>query len=84
VAARKQGAVETGLFGARRVRQRITPMVWAIVIYVSADALAEQLQVKTEKHFDSGTRRNSMSFECAWTKMIFSGACSTGAISLRF
>jgi HlyD family type I secretion membrane fusion protein len=37
------------------LNQRITPMVGASVIYVSADALAEQVQVRT--HPDSGTRR---------------------------
>ncbi|MDH2357234.1 HlyD family type I secretion periplasmic adaptor subunit [Bradyrhizobium sp. SSUT112] len=39
------------------LNQRITPMVGASVIYVSADALAEQMQVKTETRPDSGTRR---------------------------
>jgi membrane fusion protein, type I secretion system len=39
------------------LNQRITPMVGARVIYVSADALAEQLQVKTERQPDSDTRR---------------------------
>lgn len=39
------------------LNQRITPMVGASVIYVSADALAEQVQVKTEIHPDSDTRR---------------------------
>ena len=39
------------------LNQRITPMVGAIVIYVSADALAEQVQVKTETRPDSDTRR---------------------------
>ena len=39
------------------LNQRITPMVGASVIYVSADALAEQVQVKTETHPDSDTRR---------------------------
>jgi HlyD family secretion protein len=39
------------------LNQRITPMVGASVIYVSADALAEQGQVKTETHPDSDTRR---------------------------
>ena len=39
------------------LNQRITPMVGASVIYVSADALAEQVQVKTERHPDSDTRR---------------------------
>jgi membrane fusion protein, type I secretion system len=40
------------------LNQRITPMVGASVIYVSADALADQLQAKTEKQADnSDTRR---------------------------
>jgi HlyD family secretion protein len=39
------------------LNQRITPMVGASVIYVSADALAEQMQVKTETHPNSDTRR---------------------------
>src|ERR1700716_2892410 len=39
------------------LNQSITPMVGASVIYVSADALAEQVQVKTETHPDSDTRR---------------------------
>jgi HlyD family secretion protein len=39
------------------LNQRITPMVGASVIYVSADALAEQVQMKTERHADSDTRR---------------------------
>jgi HlyD family secretion protein len=39
------------------LNQRITPMVGASVIYVSADALAEQMQVKTETRPDSDTRR---------------------------
>jgi HlyD family type I secretion membrane fusion protein len=39
------------------LNQRITPMVGASVIYVSADALAEQAQVKTERHLDSDTLR---------------------------
>jgi HlyD family type I secretion membrane fusion protein len=39
------------------LNQRITPMVGASVIYVSADALAEQMQAKTETHPDSGTTR---------------------------
>jgi HlyD family secretion protein len=39
------------------LNQRITPMVGASVIYVSADALAEQVQVKTETHPDSDMRR---------------------------
>ena len=39
------------------LNQRITPMVGASVIYVSADALAEQVQVKTETRPDSDTRR---------------------------
>jgi len=38
------------------LNQRITPMVGASVIYVSADALAEQ-EVKTETRPDSDTRR---------------------------
>jgi HlyD family type I secretion membrane fusion protein len=40
------------------LNQRITPMVSASVIYVSADALAEQLQFKTETHFDNDSRRD--------------------------
>jgi HlyD family type I secretion membrane fusion protein len=39
------------------LNQRITPMVGASVIYVSADVLAEQVQVKTERQPDSDTRR---------------------------
>jgi HlyD family type I secretion membrane fusion protein len=39
------------------LNQRITPMVGASVIYVSADALAEQVQVKAETRPDSDTRR---------------------------
>lgn len=40
------------------LNQRITPMVAASVIYVSADALAaEQVQVKTETRSDGDTRR---------------------------
>jgi membrane fusion protein, type I secretion system len=39
------------------LNQRITPMVGASVTYVSADALAEQMQVKTETRHDSGTTR---------------------------
>jgi HlyD family type I secretion membrane fusion protein len=39
------------------LNQRVTPMVGASVVYVSADALAEQMQAKTETHSDSGTRR---------------------------
>ena len=39
------------------LNQRITPMVGASVIYVSADALAEQVQVKTETRADSDSRR---------------------------
>ena len=39
------------------LNQRITPMVGASVIYVSADALAEQVQVKTETRPDSDPRR---------------------------
>jgi HlyD family secretion protein len=40
------------------LNQRITPMVGASVIYVSADALAEQVQAKTETRPDSDTRRD--------------------------
>jgi HlyD family type I secretion membrane fusion protein len=40
------------------LNQRITPMVGASVIYVSADALAEQMQVKTEKQAEGDTRRD--------------------------
>jgi multidrug efflux pump subunit AcrA (membrane-fusion protein) len=40
------------------LNQRITPMVGGSVIYVSADALAEQMQVKTETHADNDTRRD--------------------------
>src|SRR3981189_2996160 len=39
------------------LNQRITPMVGASVIYVSADALAQQVQVKTETRHESATRR---------------------------
>jgi HlyD family type I secretion membrane fusion protein len=39
------------------LNQRITPMVGASVIYVSADALAAQVQVKTEINPDSDSRR---------------------------
>jgi HlyD family type I secretion membrane fusion protein len=39
------------------LNQRITPMVGASVIYVSADALAEQVQVKTDTHPDNDSRR---------------------------
>jgi len=39
------------------LNQRITPMVGASVIYVSADALAEQVQVKTETRPDNNPRR---------------------------
>jgi HlyD family type I secretion membrane fusion protein len=39
------------------LNQRITPMVGASVIYVSADALSEQVQVKAETRPDSNTRR---------------------------
>jgi HlyD family type I secretion membrane fusion protein len=39
------------------LNQRITPMVGASVIYVSADALAEQVQVKSETRLDSDPRR---------------------------
>jgi len=39
------------------LNQRITPMVGASVIYVSADALAEQMQVKTEIRPEGDTRR---------------------------
>jgi HlyD family type I secretion membrane fusion protein len=40
------------------LNQRITPMVGASVIYVSADALSEQLQAKTETRPDSAARRD--------------------------
>jgi HlyD family secretion protein len=40
------------------LNQRITPMVGASVIYVSADALAEQMQVKSEKPAENDTRRD--------------------------
>jgi HlyD family type I secretion membrane fusion protein len=40
------------------LNQRITPMVGASVIYVSADALSEQGQVKTETRPDSAARRD--------------------------
>ncbi|MEH2626385.1 HlyD family type I secretion membrane fusion protein [Bradyrhizobium sp. AZCC 1719] len=40
------------------LNQRITPMVGASVIYVSADALSEQVQVKAETRPDSNTRRD--------------------------
>jgi HlyD family type I secretion membrane fusion protein len=40
------------------LNQRVTPMVAATVIYVSADALAGQLQVKTEKQADTDIRRD--------------------------
>ena len=40
------------------LNQRITPMISASVIYVSADALAEQLQFKTETHPDNDSRRD--------------------------
>jgi len=40
------------------LNQRITPMVGANVIYVSADALAQQLQVKTEARPETDTRRD--------------------------
>jgi HlyD family secretion protein len=40
------------------LNQRITPMVEATVIYVSADALAEQAQVPTETRADGATRRD--------------------------
>lgn len=39
------------------LNQRITPMVGASVIYVSADALAEQVQVKADTRPASDTRR---------------------------
>jgi HlyD family type I secretion membrane fusion protein len=39
------------------LNQRITPMVGASVIYVSADALSEQVQVKAETRPDSNARR---------------------------
>ncbi|MDA9500121.1 secretion protein HlyD [Bradyrhizobium sp. CCBAU 11357] len=39
------------------LNQRITPMVAASVIYVSADALAEQVQGKTGTRLDGDTRR---------------------------
>src|ERR1700716_2706787 len=39
------------------LNQRITPMVGASVIYVSADALAEQMQAKNEARPASDTRR---------------------------
>ncbi|SCB54798.1 HlyD family secretion protein [Bradyrhizobium shewense] len=39
------------------LNQRITPMVGASVIYVSADALAEQVQGKAETRPDGDTRR---------------------------
>ena len=39
------------------LNQRVTPMVGASVIYVSADALAGQVQVKTETPTDGDTRR---------------------------
>ncbi|MDA9496171.1 HlyD family type I secretion periplasmic adaptor subunit [Bradyrhizobium sp. CCBAU 11357] len=39
------------------LNQRITPMVAASVIYVSADALAEQVQGKPETRLDGDTRR---------------------------
>jgi HlyD family secretion protein len=39
------------------LNQRITPMVGARVIYVSADALAEQVQIKGETRPSSDTRR---------------------------
>ncbi|KRR16903.1 HlyD family type I secretion periplasmic adaptor subunit [Bradyrhizobium retamae] len=40
------------------LNQRITPMVGASVIYVSADALSEQVQVKAETRPDNNTRRD--------------------------
>ncbi|MFL6817156.1 MAG: HlyD family type I secretion periplasmic adaptor subunit [Bradyrhizobium sp.] len=40
------------------LNQRITPMVGASVIYVSADALAQQLQVKTETRPETDARRD--------------------------
>ncbi|MGY4471981.1 HlyD family type I secretion membrane fusion protein [Bradyrhizobium sp. LB9.1b] len=39
------------------LNQRVTPMVGASVIYVSADALSEQMQGKTETRPDGDTRR---------------------------
>jgi HlyD family secretion protein len=39
------------------LNQRITPMVGASVIYVSADALADQVQMKAETRPESDTRR---------------------------
>jgi len=39
------------------LNQRITPMVGASVIYVSADVLSEQVQMKAETRPDSDTRR---------------------------
>ncbi|MCA6117367.1 HlyD family type I secretion periplasmic adaptor subunit [Bradyrhizobium sp. WSM 1738] len=39
------------------LNQRITPMVGASVIYVSADVLAEQVQIKAETRHASDTRR---------------------------
>jgi HlyD family secretion protein len=39
------------------LNQRITPMLGARVTYVSADALAERVQAKTEPHPDRDTRR---------------------------
>jgi HlyD family secretion protein len=39
------------------LNQRITPTVGGSVIYVSADALAEQMQVKNEARPASDTRR---------------------------
>jgi HlyD family secretion protein len=39
------------------LNQRITPMVGASVIYVSADALADQMQVKNEARSDNGETR---------------------------
>ena len=39
------------------LNQRITPMVSANVIYVSADALADQVQMKTEARPDNDSRR---------------------------
>src|SRR4051794_31679069 len=39
------------------LNQRVTPMVEANVIYVSADALAEQVQEKTDRQLNSDTRR---------------------------
>jgi HlyD family type I secretion membrane fusion protein len=48
---------EQALVRLSALNQRVTPMVGASVIYVSADALADQVQVKTEARADSDTRR---------------------------